>query len=290
MQDIPPASSTTQTLYLKLAILQPPLEGTESLDESYHVLTAAIRGYSLWVDVPEPDAGCQVIVKFPAATTLQACGTVVGAFEHATCQAMTFRDTFMMQSCCGSDDCKAAGVGKKMIRGMDWKRTAGATGVTLTFANGSVIEPLEIGNPPELNAKSKRAFEPAPLFVRDDPDTSDSSCTSWTPDSDLLKDYTRPADAVQIVATGVNGGTSGGTTTISTARTVEWSISVTTGVDLEIVKAETTIEFSQSITDTKTKTWTVPAGEVGKVGFTPTLRCSQGKQYVEKGDWVESDS
>lgn len=85
------------------------------------VLTAAFKGFALWVDVPEPDSGCQVIVKSPAATTLQACGTVVGAFQHATCALMAFKDTFMAQFCCETGNCQIAGVGKRSIRGIAWR-------------------------------------------------------------------------------------------------------------------------------------------------------------------------
>ncbi|KAL8995265.1 MAG: hypothetical protein Q9169_004971 [Polycauliona sp. 2 TL-2023] len=58
-----------------------------------------------------------------------------------------------------------------------------------------------------------------------------------------------------------------------------------TGINIEVLSASTEISFSETTTDEKSRTWTVPAGQTGKVGFTPNLRCTRGKFTCEGGVW-----
>ena len=65
--------------------------------------------------------------------------------------------------------------------------------------------------------------------------------------------------------------------TISTAREVSQSTTFSAGFNFEFFSAEAGVTNEQSITDTKSKTLNVPAGQAGKLGFTPTLKCTSGK-------------
>jgi hypothetical protein len=49
------------------------------------------------------------------------------------------------------------------------------------------------------------------------------------------------------------------------------------GVNIfEIVSASVSFEFSESITDSTTYSFSIPDGQTGLVGFTANLRCTTG--------------
>ncbi|KAI4169305.1 MAG: hypothetical protein LQ343_005803 [Gyalolechia ehrenbergii] len=229
-------------------------------------------GTKVFLDIFDPGQGCAVIVKSPASTDEEACGFTVGSFRNPVCAAIALKDTFMIQHCCGSGDCEAAGAGAKMVRGMDYKRGLSTRSIEIKDKDGNIIEPSQVGEPPQKKALAPS--DPPTIFRRDDLHHKD--CKEYVPDGEV---YTRPADAPQIVATGVDGGTTGSEVTISHSREVSQSISFTAGVNIEIISAETTMTFEESITDTKEKKWTIPAGQSGKVGFTPNLKCSKGSLF-----------
>lgn len=172
------------------------------------------------------------------------------------------------------------------VRGIDYKRDA-MTGSYVIKKNGTKVEPIEVGHPPEFAARAIiTEREPEPKTSPAKRDTrdglpNDSTCTSYTPDGDS---YTRPADAPQIMLTNVDGGNGGVTVTISEARESSFSSSFTAGLNIGVVEASTTITFEHSITDTKSRAWQVPAGQTGKVGFTPNLMCTSGTSHCGDGD------
>lgn len=255
----------------------------------------------VFADIAQPAAGCQTIVRSPAAVDKPGCGVVIGDFHQSACVSLAFHKTFMLQKQCNG----------KMIRGMDWKRSSDGFGaLTLTFENGTTIEPLETGEPPELQERDASADDDtflldAPMLEDRDADPSETdtdseyhvnnlftrqhskSCKGWKPKSAALSDYTKSAGHTQIVATNVDGGKQGATVQISKARTASESISMTAGVNLEVVEASTTITFEKSTTDTKTFTFNIPAGQLGNVGFTPTVRCSTGKYLSTLCAWIK---
>ncbi|KAL8706615.1 MAG: hypothetical protein Q9201_000362 [Fulgogasparrea decipioides] len=254
---------------------KPPLavliRTTDAQDRSPLLETATqnAHGTKVFLDIFEPDMGCSVIVRSPASTDIEGCGYVVGSFKNAACQAVTLKETFIMQHCCGSADCEKVG-GLKTVRGIDYKRDLPTNGTEAKW-NGKVIEPAQVGEPPK---KTVRRDSTPKLFRRD------GDCKDYVPDGEV---YTRPADDTQVVATGVDGGTTGSEVTITTERTVSQSVSFSAGFDIEIISASTEITFEESITNGKEKKWTIPAGQNGKVGFTPTLKCTKGSLQCKDG-------
>lgn len=136
-----------------------------------------------------------MIVKSPASTDIEGCGFTVGSFRNAVCAALVLQDSFMIQHCCGTDNCADAGVGAgpKMIRGMDYKRGLSARGVEIKGKDGKIIEPSQVGEPIKKKKALARSDTPA-VFRRDD----DKSCKNYVPDGDV---YTRPDNAPQILLT-----------------------------------------------------------------------------------------
>ena len=265
----------------------------------------------MFADIAQPPSNCEFIVKSPSNTNVLGCGHTIGTFRNAICIKLEFAKTFMVQKCCGNK-CAAAG-GGKMIRGMDWKRS-GSGGLSLVYENGTVIEPIQVGEPPEfrneLDTRDADAslddavFSPdAPMLegrnavAEAEPEADaeadadfafhehisalvarqhDKSCKSWKPDAGK-KVFTKPAKSTKIVATNVDGGNGGSHVQITKTRTQSWSITMTAGVNIGVVEASTSISFEQSISDSKAYTFNIPAGQSGSVGFTANLKCSTGK-------------
>lgn len=75
----------------------------------------------------------------------------------------------------------------------------------------------------------------------------------------------------------VDGGGTGREVTITKERSVSWTTTFSAGINMEVISATTQITFEENLVDKKEKQWTVPASQVGKLGFTPTLKCTKGK-------------
>ena len=151
---------------------------------------------------------------------------------------------------------QAASVEKKMIRGISFARRDVLTGIAVLNADGSVVAPVEIGEPPEWKNNQ--------LLPRQD-------CT-YTPDGDI---FTKPG-ALQIVLTNVDGGVGGSEVTITKERSVSRSTTFEAGLDWKAISASVSVTFEESITNGNEKKFNVPAGQSGKLGFTPTLKCTKG--------------
>ncbi|KAL8811846.1 MAG: hypothetical protein Q9223_007442 [Gallowayella weberi] len=232
-------------------------------------------GTSVFMDIFEPDDGCSVIVKSPASTDEEGCGFIVGNFKNAVCAKINLRKTFMIQHCCGSKDCQAATGSAKMIRSIESRRSLGARAVEIKGKDGKIIEPVQTGYAPQKKRSIAVDTAPKTLVRRKD----DSSCKKYVPDGEV---YTRPADRPQLVSSGGDGGNEGMEISISHERSVSQSVTFSAGINIEIISASTEMTFEETITDTKEKKWTVPAGQTGKVAFTPTLKCTSGT--LECGD------
>lgn len=231
-------------------------------------------GYTAYFNIAQPGQGCATIIKSPANTDLPGCGVTVGGFKNAICAAIDLKETFMVQFCCGSGDCTAAGVGARSIRGIDYRSLNIGRGATLQFANGTEIEPLQIGFPPEVEEPAKAIKKRA-------------SCSSYSANGDI---YTIPAPNTQIVGENLNGGTGGATFAVTATREQSSSTTIETGANvLDIISASLSVTFEQSISDSKAYTFNIPAGQSGQLGFTSTLQCTDGMlhPYLEKSFWGE---
>lgn len=220
------------------------------------------------MDVPQPDPTCTYIIRSPASVDVQGCGTLVGAFKNAGCVSLTLKETFMAQFCCGNGDCTAAGVNAKMVRGLNYARGATLTGVGFHDADGKQIEPLEVGVPPEMRASWKN--DRRAIGRRDD--------CKYIPDGEV---YTTNG-ATQIVLTGVDGGSGGSEVKITQERSVSRSSTFQAGIGFEVFSASVSVTFEETLTDGQEKTFTIPAGQTGKLGFTPILKCTKGSMILSQ--------
>ncbi|KAI7326877.1 hypothetical protein KC326_g163 [Hortaea werneckii] len=182
--------------------------GTVSMRHERHAWCTTLMTFSLRAaagqhPTAEQDPNCQVIVKSPADTSLQGCGYMVANFAQPACATLDLDTTFMVQFCCGTGDCSAAGAGMKRSAkfGRD-SASSGGGGLYLKDVNGTVIQPVKVGEVESTaggTGEAKRSPAPESVFAR-------SNCEegSWVADPNR-DDYTRPADNTQVVLTGVAG-------------------------------------------------------------------------------------
>lgn len=178
----------------------------------------------------------------------------------------------MVQFCCGTGDCTAAGADAKRSAKFGRRSGGGGGGVYLKHANGTIIKPAYEGPvTSEITSTSKASVEARDLSKR-------SACTkdSWVPDAGQ-ESYTRPAEGSSIVATGVAGPQD---ITISTSLTSEYSTTIEADIgfaDIFSMGISTSETFTESITDSTDRLFSVPDGQEGDVGFTALWMCSTGK-------------
>jgi hypothetical protein len=64
--------------------------------------------------------------------------------------------------------------------------------------------------------------------------------------------------------------------TITQERSASFSSTVEAGVNIEVFSAGASFTYEESVSSSQAYAFQIPAGSVGKVGFTPTLKCTQG--------------
>jgi hypothetical protein len=242
----------------------------------------------------------------------------IGSFGHATCAALNFKETFMVQFCCGDDDCKAAGLGKRSVKFgseyLDARSGGGSGGAYLHYPNGTKIEPLFEGPPVGATSRKGRMdagstsdfVKPANTQQRRQA-TAPSTCPAGavgmkrdltenqivqrdcSPDSGswiaAAESYTRPAENVSIVLDSVNGGTGGNQITFTSTKSQTWTSSVEMSfgfADVVSLGLSFKQDYSCELSQTSQYTFSIPPNQVGAVGFTAFLECQQGKKPTLK--------
>ncbi|POS70539.1 hypothetical protein DHEL01_v211064 [Diaporthe helianthi] len=138
-------------------------------------LTAFQSDISAFLDVPQQDASgpCYLIFKSPANAEEQACGKIQKSFQKATCGTITVEDTFMVQFCCGREDCAAAGIigiarfedKNSSLEDSDSgsvvqpASSGGARSLRLAV-NGTEIKPAYVGPPKTADSGRRKAPSP----------------------------------------------------------------------------------------------------------------------------------
>lgn len=242
--------------------------------------------YDVWLNVPALDPGCHWILRSPASTDMAGCGFVTGTWANSGCDNVQLDDTFMVQFCCGVEDCARAGVSVPTVKrtagaktSPEYRRTllaGGGGGLEMFYRNGTKMEPIERGMAPE-----KRGLKGAKTQHRVRQDEPDEVCTGWEPEGN---GYTKPSPETQLVAT---GGSAGQEITITATRTVEWSTTIEIGASFGIddifgLSMSMSQEFSESLEESESRTFQVPEGQQGDIGFTGYLYCEQGKSDRQK--------
>lgn len=247
--------------------------------------------YNVYANFGDPCNGLpgNIAVRSPASINAIGCGDLIVDTTSAECSGkVELQDTFMVQFCCGSGDCTAEDVpyGRRspLIGGhTDRRASAGASGVLLSFSNGTAIPPKEVGTPPSADGND----HPPPSGKIDvSPDASSGTsrvlerrkCTDYKKGSFAQsgEPYIVTKNTVAVTAS-VGPLEESQVLTNSWTNTEEASTSFSASVTaLEIISVSTTFEFSISHAETVTYAVTVPAGESGRIGFTPYFQCVKG--------------
>lgn len=236
---------------------------------------------------------------------------MIASFSQPTCAVLNLEKTFMVQFCCGSGDCNAAGASRLLKRSAKFGESsldieAAASGMyslVLQYPNGTDVEPIHIGSPPTLSGDARvleteqtdditeRAVSPSSstdnaLVINNkgnEGDNNKNTTTTITPrsrcDANSWKpnpgkdEYTRPADNTQIVHPAVSGP---GEFSITQSRTQTFTTSMSIGF-ADILSLGVSFEMSESVQDTHATTFPVEAGQTGEIGFTSFMVCTAGE-------------
>ena len=210
--------------------------------------------------MPPQGPDCKVLIRTPVRPNDQNCGGNVIVAEGATCAPIVIDNTFIASFCCGIGDCTAAGAPGK--RDMSAKRdvfgsAAGSGGVlVLHNKDGSIIEP------------KTAALLQAPPVARNTLMKRD--CDGFTATRGPFQSGGTNhiiSDVVTCSPTESCEATLGKEVT----ETTTFSTEVSVGDPLGIVSASVGFEFSESVTQTFSGTWTFGPGERGYVVFIPYI-------------------
>ncbi|KAH7304734.1 hypothetical protein B0I35DRAFT_484294 [Stachybotrys elegans] len=251
--------------------------------------------WDVWFDFPSNDQTCQWLLKSPAAVDIQTCGVPLVITRGPACRSVSLDESFMLQFCCGSGDCCAAGApnvpgcnpnGMSTVRrdlpsdllirdtNGDKKLAIRATsgGVMFLDANGNIIPPAYQGPPVQPMPRSLE--KPAVISSK-----RQESCTagSWV---DEGAEFQTTSSNSQVVSELVDGGPDGVIAVISKQRTSTWSTTMEANVgfaDIFSMGISFSITQEESISTSETYEFPVPAGQRGFVSFTPYVVCKNGR-------------
>ncbi|SPO42329.1 uncharacterized protein PSANT_00012 [Moesziomyces antarcticus] len=255
---------------------------------------------------------CATIVRSPADVSEPGCGKVVGVFRNPVCAPIFVEATYMLSSCCGTAECnEATGVGARstrrgtseMFAALFKRQGGGGSALLLVGKDGRVIEPKQVGYPPEyrgerldeatlrsnmlgLAASSVSIESRGSVTDHSDGNGENSSSNSNSVKRDLLRKrncdsfeqlrtYTRSGDTRQIsdVQEGPADVSSGGTQEVSTTT----SFSSSVGDPFGIASVTVGFDFAEATSTTLEYTMSVPAGVSASIGWTPILQCVEGR-------------
>ncbi|KAI1263633.1 hypothetical protein F5Y18DRAFT_393599 [Xylariaceae sp. FL1019] len=278
---------------------QPDIPGSES------------GGFSPFFNIAQPDPTCKILVRSPATTDDLNCGQLQGIFEHSTCETIPLKTSFMVQFCCGKDDCDDAlgNLPSSAKFSSDYLERRGGSGggLYLHYQNGTRIEPMMEGPPrrrspvatsklstPAYNLSSPAQVKRAQptgnqcpnafsLSKRDagtDGQVVTRNCkpdkNSWEPEGE---DYTKTGDNTTVVASEItaSSGESGITFDTSISQTWTTSESVDLGfADVLSIGVSFSYDYDCTVSHSTTWHWSLLEGQKGILAFTPYFDCQKG--------------
>ncbi|KAK0670957.1 hypothetical protein QBC41DRAFT_363687 [Cercophora samala] len=189
-------------------------------------------------------------------------------------------ETFMVQYCCGFDECNPLGIpyDKKrniVIGGHTPRdsslpfgisaRSSGSGGLYLQFKNGTIIPPKEVGYPPESLAARAKKMNRRCEGYEENSYTANGQPYYKTFETELVGSTIAPSSEDRTIE-------------VRHSRSVEarTTFSVSVGDPLGIVSVSVGFEFATTETQEITYPLLVPAGVSGTAGFTPVYICTKG--------------
>ncbi|KAI4953502.1 hypothetical protein J4E91_002349 [Alternaria rosae] len=233
----------------------------------------------IYIDVPPQEDNCRTLIRTPVRPNDINCGGNIIIAEGATCAAINIDNTFIASRCCGLEECTDAGAPGK--RDMS-SRNAGPSGILMLHdIDGNVIEPKtaallqHMDEEPPANVQVRNAEAGKLLTKRD----CDGFQATRGPFQSGGTNYVI-SDVVTCTPTESCQATLGEEVTEETTFSTEVSVSDPLG----IVSASVGFEFSQSVTQSFSGTFTFGPGERGYVVFIPWITCVEGYFTGDCGD------
>ncbi|KAK3370715.1 hypothetical protein B0T24DRAFT_650022 [Lasiosphaeria ovina] len=217
----------------------------------------------------------------------------------------------MVQFCCGSAECLKLGIpikrssmpigghtppqsGNLTILGS--RAAGGLQSMYMTFANGTIITPLEVGSPVDAaSAPVEPASAPASAAASPSPAAIQRRCDGWQegsykPNAGEDGDFLKTTDTMLVSAGNVPIKNSAYTftNTYSSGFETTTGFSVSLGDPFGIINLGVSFEFTNQTSKQIQYSVGVPAGVTGRVGFTPVYRCSKGSMTQCDGTVVEN--
>ncbi|PIA92539.1 hypothetical protein CB0940_05179 [Cercospora beticola] len=227
--------------------------------------------------------------RSPASTTDPNCGYPIYAGSGGVCfNGPGTKSTFMIQFCCGTGDCTAAGASKRD------DNSAVASSVVLRDINDNILVPQSVGDSAgekmdifmeDLGLNSStvllaRSTTGAPIFKVGHEEYEDNHHAITKRDCDTFiadgAPYTKTGDVSTQIGGYICGDavTVGITNEVSVSQTTTFSASV--GDPFGVVSASVGFEVEESASQSTTYEFTPLPGQCGHVAFTPFYTCTSG--------------
>lgn len=224
------------------------------------------------------DQNGAIFIRSPASLTSNGCGNLIVSQTDTGClrSGIQLQETFMVQYCCGVTECASLGAPVDSRRAMSIgghasranaiaAASGGGRGLYLTFKNGTVIPPKEVGLPP--NAKRLAS-------VQQRQECNGYQQGSYKPNGDI---YFTTFDT-QILTATLGPFAEPYSYELEYSQTVEvrTGFSLSVGDPLGIISASVNVEFATSRTEGVKATIQFAPGVTGRIGFTPVYICTKG--------------
>ncbi|KAH7400516.1 hypothetical protein DE146DRAFT_754990 [Phaeosphaeria sp. MPI-PUGE-AT-0046c] len=254
---------------------------------------------NLWFHISPPDElGCKLIVRSPADIASPKCGDPVKAPVRERCTDYATETTFNVQLCCGTQQCKDAGV--ERIGARSAYPGAGVSSVVLRDVDGNLIVPHSVGGAPGFTMDT---------FLEDQGFNASEMITERSSSGVLVfKKRSVPEALVEKRACDIFEPNEKGVTYTSSASkstkisrnlcwetqaefteahdvTVSRSTSFSAGISWEILSAGVEFSVEESVSESRQYTLKVPEGACGFFSFTAFMTCQAGKiRGCDNGD------
>lgn len=190
----------------------------------------------------------------------------------------------MLQYCCGTEDCDAASPASSVAEAHSRQVQGLSSIVSLKVDNMTADEPVgkrdfdgvEISwskrSPSSMSQQARDAAAKDETAV-EAPKVEKRDCKKYTENNR----YTKGGEQIKVSPTQNCNSNAGCRIDIQNSVTTGYSVSVSVGFNiLEIITAETSIEFHEEQSHSITNSYTQASGTRGYVSFIPTFVCTDG--------------
>lgn len=270
------------------------------------------RGYAPFLNIGQPEPGCQIVVRTSTSTDVPGCGVPVAAFHHAFCFQLPIQGLFMVQYCCGVGDCMQGPIPPEdRETHLNPKRSNKPKKESSKKCAPRKLFEKQPDKRPK-GEREKRDAHPRIMIPKGDPDPARRwlyyengrvtipyrrpqlnittfprkvawpayGCPDWG-SWRILRKYTKPSTVTTPVSMRLHGGPGGGGISIGVSRSDSWTFNF--GASYSVPYNWTPSvnvggSWSCSISDNEGTSLTIPPHASGHMGFTAIHLCEIGRE------------